>query len=138
MKAVVHDFQLPTCQLTQLPTLLDPAYCSRTCTRCGTLATIPRIEGVSSRSITWYSRVKPSPLMTSLCFTGVQIFERTYCSRIFFFAAVISLQLLQRLAAQGSHVLAVAKFIERVKGRLDHVVRIGGADRLGEHVLHAH
>src|ERR1051325_7796153 len=103
MKAVVHDFQLPTCQLTQLPTLLDPAYCSRTCTRCGTLATIPRIEGVSSRSITWYSRVKPSPLMTSLCFTGVQIFERTYCSRIFFFPAVIIL-----LESCGTGTLACA------------------------------
>ena len=39
-------------------------------TRCGTLATMPRIEGVSSRSITWFSRVKPRPLTTSLCFTG--------------------------------------------------------------------
>ena len=42
--------------------------------------TMPRMDGVSSLSITWYSRVKPRPLITSLCFTGVQIFERTYFS----------------------------------------------------------
>src|SRR5664279_2842361 len=47
-------------------------------TRCGTFATMPRIDGVSSRSITWYIRVNPRPLITSLCLTGVQIAERTY------------------------------------------------------------
>src|SRR5882724_10938445 len=51
---------------------------STTCTRWGILAIMPRIDGVSSRSTIWFKRVKPSPLTTSLCFTGVQILERTY------------------------------------------------------------
>src|SRR5579864_2492722 len=48
------------------------------------------------------------------------------------------LQLLQRLAAQCGYILAVAKFIERVKRGFDHVVRIGRTNRFGQHVLHAH
>ena len=45
---------------------------------------MPRIDGVSSRSTIWFSRVKPRPLTTSLCFTGVQIFERKYWILILF------------------------------------------------------
>src|SRR6201999_1581080 len=55
---------------------------STTRTRWGTLATMPRMDGVSSRSTIWLRRVKPRPLTTSLCLTGVQIFERKYCSLI--------------------------------------------------------
>src|ERR1017187_1615607 len=51
-------------------------------TRCGTLATMPRTDAESSSSTIWLRRVKPRPLMTSLCLTGVQIFERKYCSLI--------------------------------------------------------
>src|SRR5208337_3907234 len=47
-------------------------------TRCGTFFTMPRIAAVSGRSITWFSRVKPSPLITFLCFTGVQMIDRTH------------------------------------------------------------
>src|SRR5258708_22633526 len=47
---------------------------STTWTRCGTFAIIPRTEGVSSRSTICCSRVKPTPLMTSLCFSVVHIF----------------------------------------------------------------
>ena len=48
------------------------------------------------------------------------------------------LQLLQRLAPQSGHILAVAKFIQRIKRGFDHVVRIGRANRFREYVLHAH
>src|SRR5579871_4942487 len=33
---------------------------------------------VSGRSITWFNRVNPKPLITNLCFTGAQIAERTH------------------------------------------------------------
>ena len=39
---------------------------------------MPRMAGVSGRSMTWLSRVKPRPLTTNLCFTGEQIAERTH------------------------------------------------------------
>jgi hypothetical protein len=46
-------------------------------TRCGTLFTMPRMADVFGRSTTWFSRVKPSPLITLLCFMGEQIADRT-------------------------------------------------------------
>jgi len=39
---------------------------------------MPRIAAVSGRSITWFNRVNHSPLTTFLCFTGVQIIDRTH------------------------------------------------------------
>ena len=39
---------------------------------------MPRIAAVFGRSITWFSRVNPSPLTTLLCFIGEQIADRTY------------------------------------------------------------
>src|SRR5215472_5731029 len=53
-------------------------YWSTISTKCGTLATIPRIAGVAGRSITWFRRVNPRPLITRLCFSGAQIAERTH------------------------------------------------------------
>ena len=37
---------------------------------------MPRTDSLSTRSTIWFSRVKPSPLITSLCLTGVEIAER--------------------------------------------------------------
>src|SRR5208283_4349538 len=45
--------------------------------KCGTFFTMPRMADVFGRSITWLSRVKPSPLTTLLYFRGVQIADRT-------------------------------------------------------------
>src|ERR1035437_2512456 len=116
---------------------------STTRTRCGTLATMPRIDGVSSRSTIWLRRVKPRPLTTSLCLTGVQIFERKYCSLILPLAVSFamvkllmkielwfrserqSLQLFHRFAAQRGDFGLVAKLDECIEGGLDHVVRVG-------------
>jgi hypothetical protein len=47
-------------------------------TKCGTFATMPRIAELSGRSITWFNRVNPNPLITSFCFTGAQIAEITH------------------------------------------------------------
>src|ERR1700677_4304446 len=52
---------------------------------------MPRIDGVSSRSTIWFKRVKPRPLTTSLCFTGVQICERKYWSLILLSDAILLL-----------------------------------------------
>src|ERR1700744_3747018 len=111
---------------------------------------MPRIEGLSSRSTIWFNRVKPRPLTTSLCFTGVQICERKYWILIFFSAAIIPLfipplcgqdqsllELFLRLAAQRRYLGPVAQLDERVKRRLDHVMRVRRAQALGQHVLHA-
>src|ERR1035438_471049 len=68
-------------------------------TKCGTFATMPRIDGVSSRSITWYRRVKPSPLITSLCLTGVQIDDRTYLRCSFDPAAAVFVSVFLRIRA---------------------------------------
>src|SRR5271156_1633960 len=120
-------------------------------TRCGTLLTMPRMDGVSSRSTTWLRRVKPRPLTTALCLTGVQIFDWKYCSLILaisFLLAITkllenlvgagrSLELVLCLATQGGDFGLVAKLDESVEGGLDDVVRVGGAEALGEHVLHA-
>jgi hypothetical protein len=38
--------------------------------KCGTLATAPRIDGVSGRSTIWFSFVNPRLRTISLCFTG--------------------------------------------------------------------
>src|SRR3984957_6368493 len=74
---------------------------STTRTRCGILATMPRMEGVASRSTIWLRRVKPRPLTTSLCFTGVQILERTYCSLMVALVAVMGLVLLKNLFSKS-------------------------------------
>src|SRR3981189_35614 len=99
---------------------------------------MPRMDGVSSRSTIWLRRVKPSPLMTSLCLTGVQILERKYCSLILAvaFLSAIGLELLYCFAAQCGAFGLVAKLDESVEGGLDNVVRVCRAERLGEHVLH--
>src|SRR5271170_2663996 len=82
-------------------------------TRCGIFATIPRMAALSGRSITWFSRVKPNPLTTSLCFTGAQIAERTHFRWIFpppafgFFAVIrdsVLLQLFCSFAAHRGHI----------------------------------
>jgi hypothetical protein len=44
---------------------------------------MPRIAGLSGRSITWFSRVNPSPLITCFCFTGEQMAEITHFKCIF-------------------------------------------------------
>ena len=129
-------------------------------TRCGTFFTMPRMADVSGRSITWFSRVKPSPLITLLCFRGEQIADRPLRSgscrspislswlsfQILSSASRLQLetlrpetvlQFLDRLAAQGRDRFPVLQFLERVKGRFDHVMRVGRANRLGQHVLHA-
>src|SRR5580692_13065521 len=107
---------------------------------------MPRIEGVSSRSITWFSRVKPSPLTTSLCFTGVQIAERTHFRwslpppALDFFAVIpnsVLLQLFRSFAAQGGYIGSVLQFPERIKCRLNDIVRIGCANGLGQHILNS-
>src|SRR3979411_2513601 len=81
---------------TTRPKLLDANY-SSTRRGWGTLATMPRMDGVSSRSTIWLRRVKPRPLTTSLCLTGVQILERKYCSLIVAvaFLVAIGLELLE-------------------------------------------
>src|SRR5467141_1052157 len=71
--------------------VLPGRYYSTTRTRCGTLATMPRMDGVSSRSTIWLRRVKPRPLTTSLCLTGVQILERKYCSLILAVAFLVAI-----------------------------------------------
>src|SRR5260370_14742729 len=111
---------------------------------------MPRMDGVSSRSTIWLRRVKPRPLTTSLCLSEVQILERKYCSLILAvaFLVAIGLELLENLlseelelfdcfAAQGGDFGLVAKLDESVEGGLDDVVRVRGAEALGEHVLHA-
>src|SRR3981081_3726477 len=134
---------------TTRPKLLDANY-STTRTRWGILATMPRMDGVSSRSTIWLRRVKPRPLTTSLCLTGVQILERKYCSLILAVALLVAiglellgnllseeLQLFDCFAAQGGDFGLVAKLDESVEGGLDDVVRVRRAQTLGEHVLHA-
>src|SRR5215469_512625 len=109
-------------------------------TRWGTLAIMPRIEGVSSRSTIWFSRVKPRPLMTSLCFSGVAIFERKYCSLILALVSAMTKLLLQfffSFATQRGDIGLAAKLCESVEGGLDNVVRILGTNGLGQHVLNA-
>ena len=54
------------------------------------------------RSITWFSRVKPSPLITSLCFTGAQIAERTHFSCIFPLPAFVFFAVISNLSGQWS------------------------------------
>src|ERR1700727_429153 len=49
----------------------------------------------------------------------------------------VLLHLLYGLATQRGDFGLVAKLDESVEGGLDDVVRVGGAERLGEHVLHA-
>src|ERR1700679_954944 len=68
-----------------------PGNYSTTRTRWGTFATMPRMDGVSSRSTIWLRRVKPRPLMTSLCLTGVQIFDWKYCSLILAIAFLLAI-----------------------------------------------
>src|ERR1017187_10391289 len=68
-------------------------------TKCGTFATMPRIDGVSSRSITWYRRVNSSPLITRLCLTRVQIAERPYFSWSFEPAAAALVSVFLRIRA---------------------------------------
>src|SRR5438067_3689126 len=111
---------------------------------------MPRIDGVSSRSTIWLRRVKPRPLTTSLCLTGVQILERKYCSLILAIAFLVAiglellgnlvseeLELVDCLASQGGDFGLVAKLDESVEGGLDDIVRVRRAEALGEHVLHA-
>src|SRR5271170_8388252 len=50
--------------------------------------------------------------------------------------AGLSLELVLCLAAQGGDFGLVAKLDESVEGGLDNVVRVRGAEALGEHVLH--
>src|SRR5277367_4283216 len=75
---------------------------STTRTRWGTLATMPRMDGVSSRSTIWLRRVKPRPLMTSLCLTGVQIFERKYCNLILAVAFLVAMKELLGILLEGA------------------------------------
>src|SRR3982074_825940 len=124
---------------------------------------MPRIAAVSGRTTTWFSRVNPSPFTTFLCFTGVQIADRTHFNWIFPLAtdvdvlvfislprswsSVISerlatndqrltlLQLLYRLASQRRNVFPALELLQRVERRLDHVMRIGRANRLRQHIL---
>src|SRR5260370_10104678 len=111
---------------------------------------MPRMDGVSSRSTIWLRRVKPRPLTTSLCLTGVQILERKYCSLILAVAFLVAiglellgnllseeLELFDSFAAQGGDFGLVAKLDESIEGGLDDVVRVRGAEAFGEHVLHA-
>src|SRR5206468_5229899 len=99
---------------------------------------MPRMDGVSSRSTIWLRRVKPRPLMTSLCLTGVQILERKYCNLILAvaFLVAIGLELLCCFAAQSGDFGLITKLDESVESGLDDVVRVSGAEALGEHVLH--
>ena len=48
-------------------------YLSTIASRCGTLATIPRNDGVSGRSTTWLIFLRPRLRTITLCFSGVQI-----------------------------------------------------------------
>src|ERR1700722_3292698 len=99
---------------------------------------MPRMDGVSSRSTIWLRRVKPRPLMTSLCLTGVQILERKYCSLILAIALVSamrellescwsrgkSLELFHWLTAQRGGFGLVAKLDQSIERSLDDVVRV--------------
>src|SRR5579864_7987849 len=74
------------------------------------------MAGVSSRSITWFSRVKPRPRTTFLCFCGAQIADRTHLScilpAVFFFSAVIaynSSTALPRSAATASRFFSLRR-----------------------------
>src|SRR5215831_10646269 len=95
-------------------TSLLTAY-STTSIRCGTFATMPRTAAVSGRSITWFSRVNPRPLITNFCFSGAQIAERTHFRWIVplpefdFFAVIcnLSLELFGDLAAEIRYTLFV-------------------------------
>src|ERR1051326_1243939 len=95
------------------------------------------MEGVSSLSTTWFSRVKPSPFTTSLCFFGVHILARMYLMRIVFFAAVICLQLLSGRAAHAGDFFPVAQLLQGIKSGLDYVMRVGCANGFGQHILNA-
>src|SRR5208283_4871275 len=80
-----------------------------TTTRCGTLATIPRMAALSGRSTTWSIFRKPSPRTTTLCFSGAQIGLRT--SLILIVPAIS--ELLHREAADIGHGVLVAQLLER-------------------------
>src|ERR1039458_3770253 len=119
---------------------------------------MPRIAGSSGRSITWFSRVNPSPFTTRFCVTGAQMAETTHFRCIFpatafgFFVVIVNsstlimsaasrysvLKFVHSLAAHRRDALSALQMPQRVEGRFDHVVRVGGADRLGQNVLNSH
>ena len=127
---------------------------SSTRTRCFTLSIMPRTDGVSTSSRVRCILLRPSPISVcalvgrtagSGCRSGSRAASSCHqpsaCSRPFALRAAslcgrptISPTFLPRRRRDLTGRRAVR---ERVEGRLDHVVRVGRADRLGDDVLHA-
>src|SRR5215813_1938678 len=104
---------------------------------CETARIMPRIAGVSFKSTVLWSLVRPSPRMVSLCFCGRLVPLRTRVT--FNLSAIIvslSAEIVQRLATKTRRLVGRAEHLQRLDGRVDDVVRVRGADALGEDVLH--
>ena len=127
--------------------------------RCSTLAIMPRIAGVSSRSATRPILLSPRPFSVARwsCVAARRAADLRHldgllaacsmlmaCSPCFTssprFGIDVAAARLQRrnldIAARGDRARRILT-LQRLEGRRDHVVRVRGADRLRHHVLHA-
>src|SRR3990172_316268 len=133
---------------------------STTTTRWGILAIMPRIEGVSGRSTSCWSLRKPNPRNTRRCFSGQPMPLRTQRIRIVPGSSSPILYL-PRPAPLRNHQapeqgagcsparrllrccpwsfrrrLSFPELSQRLHRGPDDIVRIGGAKRLRDHILH--
>src|SRR5262249_19258219 len=110
---------------------------STTRTAYGTRATIPRIDGVSSCSTVAriFRRPRARSVFTWFGWSPIRLRTRVILSLLLGKGRL--LRFLRGLAAQRVEVLEPPHPLERVDGRLQDVVRVVGADRLGQDVLDA-
>src|SRR5688572_7031575 len=101
---------------------------------------MPRVSGVSSSSTVWRILRSPIPWTVAACVRLNPIGLRTSVIFSFFFACSAMIVVLRPrasenlvlvLATQPRQERRILQLLQRREGRAHHVVRIGGAERLG-------
>jgi hypothetical protein len=89
---------------------------------------MPRNAGVSGRTTTRFIVFSPNDRTIDLCFSGQQMVLPISLILIQLDLSFVILNLIQAKAAHFRYLGLVAQLLERVDGRLHHIVRIVGAD----------
>src|SRR5262249_23281441 len=113
------------------------SHCDSTSRQKGTAWIIPRMVGVSSCSTVWCMRRSPSAFTVASWVGESPIRLFTSVTLSFFATARLLAVTVYRPPPRTVRIQEPLEAAERVDGRLEHVVRIVGAERLGQDVLDA-
>src|SRR5215470_17316603 len=107
---------------------------------CGTAAIMPRIVAVSSCETVWCIRRRPSAFTVASCLGDSPMIDLISVILSFLPGTGRLLHptaIRRALAANGVKILKPLDAAERVNRRLENIVRVVRAKRLGQDVLHA-